>query len=488
MTSPLPSAPSIDYTSRDYVAVRDDLINLIPSFMPGWISRSPNDFGIVLLELWAYVADQMNYYADRVANEAYLDTAVQRESVIRIARMMGYTPASALAAQATLTFTNSTASAVVVPAMAQVSTLVDTAGVTSSQIFETDAAVTVPASGTATASAHQGTTVANEAVATSTGKVDQVYALFNSNVINGSIAVTVNDGTPRTWNYVPRLVTAGALDLSYSLIVDDQDVTYIQFGDGANGAIPAVGATITATYRIGGGVAGNVGPNAISKIVSGVPAGISVTNPAAASGGVDAETTDSIRKNAQTAASTLQRAVTLEDYAALATLVPGCGAASAVSAVNTSVTLYVAPSNGGGYAGAGGTTGAATAALTSLLSTVSTSIQKPAGTSLTVQGPTYVPVNVTVTLHIADQVRQSVTSTAATAALQSYFAFANMAFGKTVPLDDIYQTLRSVTGVNYSDITVLSKTGSGATALTFAANEFPVAGTVTVSAVGGISS
>ena len=39
--------PVVDYTSRDYVSIRADLINLIPQFLPEWTSRSESDFGIV---------------------------------------------------------------------------------------------------------------------------------------------------------------------------------------------------------------------------------------------------------------------------------------------------------------------------------------------------------------------------------------------------------------------------------------------------------
>jgi hypothetical protein len=48
--------PQVDYTSKDYVAIREDMISRISDFLPEWTSRDPADFGIVLLScllIWA---------------------------------------------------------------------------------------------------------------------------------------------------------------------------------------------------------------------------------------------------------------------------------------------------------------------------------------------------------------------------------------------------------------------------------------------------
>ncbi len=80
--------PPIDYTSRDYAAFRQDMIDAIPTRLPEWTSRSPNDFGITLIELFAYMGDILSFYGDRIANEAFLETATLRSSVLKIAAML----------------------------------------------------------------------------------------------------------------------------------------------------------------------------------------------------------------------------------------------------------------------------------------------------------------------------------------------------------------------------------------------------------------
>ena len=58
--------------------------------MPDWRERHVPDLGIALVELLAYVGDHLSYYQDAVATEAYLDTARQRISVRRHARLVDY--------------------------------------------------------------------------------------------------------------------------------------------------------------------------------------------------------------------------------------------------------------------------------------------------------------------------------------------------------------------------------------------------------------
>jgi len=92
----------IDYLARDYNSFRQALIDLIPAKLPEWTDRSEADFGIVLIELFAYMGDILSYYQDRIANEAFLTTAQERRSVINHLRLIGYEMAQAAPAAARL--------------------------------------------------------------------------------------------------------------------------------------------------------------------------------------------------------------------------------------------------------------------------------------------------------------------------------------------------------------------------------------------------
>src|SRR5271157_130899 len=92
----------IDYLARDYNSFRQALIDLIPAKLPEWTDRSEADFGIVLIELFSYMADILSYYQDRLANEAFLTTAQERRAVIQHLRLIGYEMAPAAPATAKL--------------------------------------------------------------------------------------------------------------------------------------------------------------------------------------------------------------------------------------------------------------------------------------------------------------------------------------------------------------------------------------------------
>jgi hypothetical protein len=97
---------SVDYTGRDYYTIREQLIERVQARVPGWRGTDANDFGVALVEAFAYMGDLINYYIDRVANESYLGTATQRETILNLANMYGYTPAGYVSSIVALSMTN----------------------------------------------------------------------------------------------------------------------------------------------------------------------------------------------------------------------------------------------------------------------------------------------------------------------------------------------------------------------------------------------
>jgi len=82
--------PEINYLAKDYATLRQLILDRLSLVMPGWQERHVPDLGITLVELLAYVGDYLSYHQDAVATEAYLDTARQRISVRRHARLVDY--------------------------------------------------------------------------------------------------------------------------------------------------------------------------------------------------------------------------------------------------------------------------------------------------------------------------------------------------------------------------------------------------------------
>jgi len=84
------TAPDIDYMARDFNSFRQLMLDRLTTLIPTWTERSAADMGVMLVELLAYVADNLSYRQDVIATESYLNTARRRISVRRHARLLGY--------------------------------------------------------------------------------------------------------------------------------------------------------------------------------------------------------------------------------------------------------------------------------------------------------------------------------------------------------------------------------------------------------------
>jgi hypothetical protein len=97
--------PPIDYLAKDFSSFRRALSDFSALRYPGWHERSEADFGVMFMEALSALADDLSYQQDRVAAEATLDTATERRSVVRHARLVDYTPRPATSARTQLVCT-----------------------------------------------------------------------------------------------------------------------------------------------------------------------------------------------------------------------------------------------------------------------------------------------------------------------------------------------------------------------------------------------
>ncbi|MGW4392156.1 putative baseplate assembly protein [Streptomyces sp. NPDC004685] len=146
-------------------------------------------------------------------------------------------------------------------------------------------------------------------------------------------AVHVEDGD-LTWTPRRDLLRSGPRDRHFVGELEDDGRVALRFGDGRHGARPAPGSRLALRYRLGGGIAGNVGAEAINHLViqsdCAQPRATVVRNPLPATGGVEPEPVEQARQLAPLdLRRTRLRAVTAEDYADLARALPGVQRAAA---------------------------------------------------------------------------------------------------------------------------------------------------------------
>jgi hypothetical protein len=493
---------SVDYTGRDYYSLRDELIARVQDRIPEWTASDPADFGVALVEAFAYMGDLVSYYIDRTANESFIRTATQRESILNIALTYGYTPAGYRAATVEVTFFNSSDASVTIPAGTVLTGEVVIGDVVETIYFTTDAEAVISAidgetPGEYTVSASEGrsvtliaadTTTYGELIGTSDGSPNMRFELGETPVVDGSVSVYVQDGDLFSkWTQVEHLIDYGINDLVYSLIVDDNNVVSINFGDGVSGVIPTIYSEIRALYNVGGGSIGNVIADTINTIdyipglsegqVTAIQGAITVTNSTAALGGSDPESNDQIRISAPASLRSGNRAVTLKDFADLALSVGGVGKANATANVWTSVTLYIAPSRSAtdtDLAPGLDDNGDPTAEFDRIKANVSEYISNKIliGTTVTIQPPTYIDVICTLGYTKLDQYTTAEVETNIKNAILTAFGYVQARFEDTIYPRDIEYIILQANGVKTVTLTVLYKTGgSGLNTITGSAGQ-----------------
>ncbi len=164
-----------------------------------------------------------------------------------------------------------------------------------------------------------------------------------------AVQLIENGDDTRPWLPQHDLLASSRFGRNFVVEVDNNEQAHVRFGDGFHGAIPNPDSIFTASYRIGNGTAGNVGREALSRIVLGVSGITTVRNPLPASGGQDGELIEQVRQYAPQAFRVQERAVTVDDYAAAAERHPEVNqAAASLRWTGSWYTVFIAVDRQGG--------------------------------------------------------------------------------------------------------------------------------------------
>ena len=260
--------------------------------------------------------------------------------------------------------------------------------------------------------------------------------------VSSSLRVSVG---PTAWSEVPELYGQAPSAQVFSTRTDVDGRTLVQFGGPQYGALLQTGATVTATYRIGTGVAGQVAADALTNLLDRLPGLDGVTNPLPAEGGADPETAATIRNNAPRSVRTFDRAVSLLDFQDLITAsgeVAKALAAWVWDGFAPAVHLTVA-----------GQQGTIFADLTSLGATLANA--RDPNHRLLLENFAQIPIFVTASLWTDPKRARSDVIAAALQAIAAALSFDALALGQSIHLSAIYAVLQGVPGVVAADVTGL---------------------------------
>jgi predicted flap endonuclease-1-like 5' DNA nuclease len=275
--------------------------------------------------------------------------------------------------------------------------------------------------------------------------VDNVSFIQDATMPSGvraDIALVVDK---RTWTQVATLHNSEPTDSHHTVRLTEDSHLLIQTGDGKRGRrLPTGTNNVTVHYRVGNGLSGNIKAGSISKPVKPHHLIDSVRQPLAVTGGNGLEGIESLRAGAPATVLTLERAVSLRDYASLAGAQSSVWQAAAFTRPRkrrgrSRVEVVVVPAGGG--------------ELGDLQQALTTTLQAHALPTVDVEVTPYnpVPLDLDVTVRVKSTAYEPDDVVAAVhSALLDAFALRHRRLGEDLYVSEVFRVVEAVVGVENS--------------------------------------
>lgn len=307
---------------------------------------------IIILSLFAAIAEVLHYYVDNMARETFLSTARRYDSVVKHGALVDYHARAAIAATVDVILSrsitgNSIGAKLTIP---QGTLFTDSSGnswLSARDVIwysnVTTCKVPIIQHERYTASA-----LNNMVIPTGDRVILNLGTLPNGKYYEqGSMSLQIGG---ETWVLVDTFAKSKPTDKHFMVSVDEALNPYIMFGDGTFGKKPAAGAKITnVVFYLTNGTQGNVKSNTITSVPSVISSSITdatVSNAYDAGGGSNYENFTMLKEHIPLSVKTLGVAITKEDFESLAMLVDGVNKAKADYECGRKLTVYISPDGG----------------------------------------------------------------------------------------------------------------------------------------------
>jgi len=311
-------ATKLQVTELDF----DDIKSNLKTYMKNQTEFTDYNFEgsalSTLIDLLAYNTHYLGMNANMAINEAYLDTATLRSSVVSHAKTLGYTPRSARApvAYVDVTINNSSLTSITVEKGTKFTTQVD--GTTYAFVVNEERTST-PLNGVLRFSnlpIYEGSLVTAK-YTVDNNNLEKQYLLTDSRADTTTLKVSVQnsvaDLTTQTYTLATDISQVTATSNVYFLQEVDNGKYEVYFGDDVVGKKVNDGNIVILEY-----IVTNKGAANNARTFSGTSVGgetnITIATLVAAAGGAEPETIQSIKYNAPLDYASQGRAVTTDDY------------------------------------------------------------------------------------------------------------------------------------------------------------------------------
>lgn len=311
---------------------------------------------VIILSMFAAIAESLHFYIDNTAQESFLSTARKYDSVVKLGRLVDYHPKAATAARVDVRLNRNTSATGAVVTIPKGTEFQDTAGNTwlSTRPVTMGAYVdhvNIPLIQHSFYSLDklEGLSLSIDTADTTTKSVASIMISLGSIegglYEQGTLQLEI-DGKP--WVEVTSFAYSKEGDRHFMVETDDDGIPYIIFSNYVSST--DIGERITkASCYITQGSSGNVAANSIisvPSIISSILETATIFNVEAAGGGTNYEDIQTLKQNIPLSVRTTGVAITKQDFIDQALLVSGVREVALEYECGKKMTLYVAAANG----------------------------------------------------------------------------------------------------------------------------------------------
>lgn len=310
---------------------------------------------VIILSMFAAIAETLHFYIDNAAQESFLSTARKYDSVVKLGRLVDYHPKAATAARVDVRLNRNSSATGDVVTIPKGTEFQDTAGNTWLSTRPVTLGAYVDHVNIPLIQHSFYNLDKLEGLSLSIDTADDTKSVLSIMISLGSIEGGLYeqgtlqleiDGKP--WVEVTSFAYSKEGDRHFMVETDDDGIPYIIFSNYVSSA--SIGERITkASCYITKGSSGNVAANSITNvpsIISSILESATIFNMEAAGGGTNYEDIQTLKQNIPLSIRTTGVAITKQDFIDRALLVSGVREVALEYECGKKMTLYVAAANG----------------------------------------------------------------------------------------------------------------------------------------------
>lgn len=433
---------------RSFNDIKSKLISELRLQIPEITDYSEGNIFVIIISIFAAIAEVIHYYIDNMAREAFLPTARRYSSLYKHAKLVDYHIKSAIPATVDVVLYKNDDTPIgqdiTIPLNTEFTSSDGKTWISTKTViwYKDSYYVTVPLVQQKSVGVPDRIQLGNILSPDSIIYITDIPS--DQKYVEGSMNLYIND---EPWILVDTFAYSSSRDKVYKVEIDEQTRPYIKFGDGQFGMKPGYNATIEASYSLTYGSAGNIATNNFTTVpqdIQVIDNKITINNVIPATGGSDYETFNMLKNHIPLSIKTLGVAITKEDFEAIAKMVGGVDKAYANYVCGRYVEIYITPDGGGE---------ASSALLDSVEKTISKS--KVITTSIEVLSTHKSQVFLDMTITGKKSFKSNDISNQVKKALTTAYDYNNSDINKPVRLSDIYALIDNQSMVDYLTINKL---------------------------------